>query len=78
MSKGTVIKRLHKDKKSHSWLIKYDAVPCPVTGERRQRYKTVKGSKRDAERELRSLLSKEDNGTAVDPTKETVAEWLRR
>jgi integrase len=78
MSKGTVIKRPHKNGKGHSWLIKYDATPCPVTGKRRQRYKTVKGSKKDAERELRSLLSKEDNGTAVDPTKETVAEWLRR
>ena len=78
MSKGTVIKRLHKDGKSHSWLIKYDAAPCPVTGERRQRYKTVNGSKKEAEKELRSLLSQVDNNTAVDPTKETVAEWLRR
>lgn len=78
MSKGTVVKRPHKDGKGHSWLIKYDATPCPVTGERRQRYKTVKGSKKEAEKELRSLLSKEDNGTAVDPTKETVSEWLRR
>jgi integrase len=78
MSKGTVIKRPHKDGKSHSWLIKYDAAPCPVTGERRQRYKTVNGSKKEAEKELRSLLSQVDNNTAVDPTKETVAEWLRR
>jgi integrase len=78
MSKGTVIKRPHKDGKSHSWLIKYDAAPCPVTGERRQRYKTVNGSKKEAERELRSLLSQVDNNTAVDPTKETLGEWLRR
>ena len=78
MSKGTVIKRHHKDGKGHSWLVKYDAAPCPITGKRRQRYKTVNGSKKDAERELRSLLSKVDNNTAVDPTKETVAEWLRR
>jgi len=78
MSKGTVIKRPHKDGKSHSWLIKYDAAPCPITGKRRQRYKTVNGSKKEAEKELRSLLSQVDNNTAVDPTKETVGEWLRR
>jgi integrase len=78
MSKGTVIKRPHKDGKGHSWLIKYDATPSPITGERRQRYKTVSGSKNEAEKELRSLLSQVDNNTAVDPTKETVSEWLRR
>ena len=78
MSKGSVIKRHHKDGNGHSWLVKYDAASCPVTGERRQRYKTVNGSKKEAEKELRSLLSQVDNGTAVDPTKETVAVWLRR
>jgi integrase len=78
MSKGTVIKRTHKDGKSHSWLIKYDAAPCPITGSRRQRYKTVNGTKKSAEEKLRSLLTKVDNNTAVDPTKETLAEWLRR
>jgi integrase len=78
MSKGSVIKRPHKDGNGHSWLIKYDAAPCPITGKRRQRYKTAHGSKKEAQAELRSLLSQVDNNTAVDPTKETVAEWLRR
>ena len=78
MSKGSVIKRPHKDGAGYSWLVKYDAAPCPVSGERRQRYKTVNGSKKEAEKKLRFLLSQVDNGTAVDPTKETVAEWLRR
>lgn len=78
MSKGTVIKRMHKDGKGHSWLVKYDAAPDPITGKRRQRYKTVKGGKADAERELRTLMSAVDDNTDVDPSKETVAKWLRR
>lgn len=78
MSKGTVIKRHHKDGKGHSWLVKYDAAPDPLTGQRRQRYKTINGDKTEAERELRALLTAVDNNTDVQNSRETVAEWLRR
>ena len=77
MSKGSVIKRTRKDGKS-SWLVKYDAAPDPLTGQRRQRYKTIKGGKADAEKELRNLLSAVDDNTDVQNSRETVAEWLRR
>ena len=77
MSGGSIIKRPRKDG-SPSWLIKYDAGIDPATGKRRQRYKTVRGTKRIAQAELRRLLARVDDGTDLAPTKITVAEWLRR
>ena len=80
--KGTITKRILKDGKSHSWVLKYDAAPCPKTGQRRQRYKVLNGSKiktkKEAQEVLRVLLTEVDNNTAVDPSKETLAEWLHR
>jgi integrase len=61
-----------------SWRLKYEAGPRDsVTGKRQTRVVTVRGSRRDAQRELTKLLAAVDNGTAVDPSKITVAEYLR-
>jgi hypothetical protein len=57
-----------------SWQIKYEAGPRdPQTGERRTRTTTVRGTKRDAQRELRRLLGAVDTGQHVDPSKLTLA-----
>jgi len=69
-------------RRSNSWRIKFEAgARDPVTGKRQTRYVTVRGTKRDAQRELTALLAAVDNGTAVDPSRLTVAEhvrdWLR-
>jgi integrase len=61
-----------------AWELKYDAGIDPVTGRRVTKYKTVRGAKRDAQRELRAILTAIDGGAYVDPTKLTVAEWLRQ
>src|SRR5690349_4850581 len=43
-----------------------------------QRYSsTFHGTKRDAQRELRRLLGEIDTGTAVEPSRLTVADYLR-
>jgi integrase len=61
-----------------SWRLKYECGDRDTaTGRRRTRYVTVRGTKRDAQRELTRLLAEVENGTAVDPSKLTVAEWLR-
>jgi hypothetical protein len=49
----------------------------PVTGRRRTRYVTVKGTKKAAQIELIRLLSEVENGTIVEPSKVTLAEYLR-
>src|SRR5262249_33710452 len=44
---------------------------------RQTRYVTVKGKRQDAERELTRLLREADAGTLPEPSKMTVAEYLR-
>ena len=48
---GTITRRGKR-----SWRLKYD-LPRDETGERRVAYATVKGTRRDAERELRAKLT---------------------
>jgi integrase len=61
-----------------SWRLKFEAAERdPVTGKRQTRYVTVRGTKRDAQRELTALLAAVDNGTAVDPSRLSVGEYLR-
>ena len=49
------------------------------TGAKRRRgFETVKGSRQDAERRLRTILNNVDNGTHITKSKETTADYLRR
>lgn len=59
-----------------SWRIKYELPQDPQTGKRRIAYKTVRGKRADAEKELREILHRQDKGISVDPAKTTVAEYL--
>ena len=67
---GTISKR-----GKASWRVKYD-LPRDENGQRRTAYVTVKGTRKDAEKELRAKLSTIDAGTHVDPSKLTVGEYL--
>jgi integrase len=70
--RGTITKR------GKSWLLKYDLPRENGVG--RQRYATVQGTFKDAQRELTKLLGAVDDGTHVDHTRMTVgayiAQWL--
>ncbi len=59
-----------------SWEIFYDMGADPVTGRRRQKSQTVKGTKRDAQRTLREVLLSVEQGSYVKPNKVTLGEWL--
>lgn len=48
-----------------------------VGGQRRRRFVSVKGSYKDAQKELTKLLGQADAGTLADPSKQTVAEYTR-
>ena len=56
----------------NSWQLKYD-LPRE-NGIRRQRYATVTGTYKDAQRELTRLFGAVDAGTHVDPSNMTLAE----
>jgi len=61
-----------------SWTIIYDLPADSMTGKRRQKSQTVKGTKRDAQRYLREVLLSLEQGSYVKPNKITLGEWLRQ
>jgi integrase len=58
-----------------SWQIKFDA--ARIGGVRDTRYVTVRGTYKDAQRELTRLLAEADTGKLPEATKDTVAGYLR-
>jgi hypothetical protein len=68
--RGTITKR-----GKNSWQLKFDL--SRDHGVRRQRYATVKGTYKDAQRELTRLLGAVDAGTHVDPSQMTLAQYLQ-
>jgi integrase len=61
---------------AHSWELKYD-VGIDERGIRKTRYASVKGTRRQAQQELIRLLAAADAGTLAEPSKTTVAGYLR-
>jgi integrase len=62
---------------AHSWRLKFEAGERdPTTGKRQTRFVTVRGTKREAQRELIRLLAEVGAGTAVAPDKVTVGEYV--
>ncbi|HEY5378692.1 MAG TPA: tyrosine-type recombinase/integrase [Pseudolabrys sp.] len=61
-----------------SWEIKFDAGRDPVTGRRLTKYVSFKGTKRAAQNELTRLLSTRNDGSFIEPSKETMATFLSR
>ena len=61
-----------------AWELKFDIGLDPLTGRRVTKYVTVKGAKRDAQRELRRRLDAVDQGLNADPGKLTVGDWLTK
>jgi integrase len=62
---------------THSWELKFDA-GTDATGGRRTRYVSFKGTKREAQVELARLVAANAAGQGVDPSRETVADFLAR
>lgn len=59
-----------------SWELKFDLGRDPISGKRISRYVNFRGTKREAQAELNRLLNHRNEGTYVDPTKMSVAEYL--
>ncbi len=62
----------------NSWRLKFDIGADPLTGERRIRYHTFRGSKREAELKLAQLVTESVKGIYVDTTKLTLGEFIER
>ena len=61
-----------------SWTVVVDLGRDPVTGKRRQAWRSVKGAKREAEALLVQLLHQRDTGIDTPPGKLTLAQFLER
>ena len=61
-----------------SWSVVVDLGRDPLTGKRRQLWRSVKGTKRDAEALLVQLLHQRDHGIDEPVSKLTVGAWLER
>ncbi len=71
MSKG------HIRQRGDSFELKFDLGRDPTTGKRRIQYHTVRGTKRDAQAKLRALMKAVDEHSFVEPSKLTVADYMR-
>lgn len=60
-----------------SWRLKFDLGTDSITGKRLTQYVTVRGTKKEAEAELNRRLSQLDEGTFVETSTSTVAEYAR-
>ncbi len=67
-----------KQRSKGSWTIWVDLGRDLETGKRKQQTSTVRGSKKDAERELRAVLTRIEGGAYVKPAKLTVGEYLEQ
>ena len=68
------IERRSKD----TWRVVMEVAPDPITGRRRRRKVTVRGTKRDARRALTEARSLRDHGIDIEPSRITLAEYLER
>jgi hypothetical protein len=65
-----------KSRSSGSYRIRYSLGRDPVSGKRRFATATVRGTRKDAERELVRRLRTLDTGEHPEPNKMSVADWL--
>jgi integrase len=65
-----------RERSPGSFELRYALGTDPATGKRRMATGTVRGTRREAEKELRRLLRTVDTGEHVDPTRMTVGQWL--
>jgi hypothetical protein len=57
------------------WAIVFD-VPDPITGKRRRKWYSFKGTKRQAQIESARLISEFKSSNSLEPTETTVSEYL--
>lgn len=65
-------------KRGKSWVIVFDAGKDPVTGKRRQVWRTIRGTKGEAERELAKLQHLSATGIDIAPERLTLDQYLER
>jgi integrase len=65
-----------RERSPGSFELRYTLGADPATGKRRSATTTIRGTRKEAEKELRRLLRSLDIGEHVEPTRMTVRDWL--
>jgi hypothetical protein len=68
---GSIVKR-----GKHSWSVVIELGRDPVTGKRKQLWRSVTGTKREAEHLMTQLLHQRDQGIDAPPGRMTLAQFL--
>lgn len=66
-----------KSKHGRKWQITVDLPHDPVTGKRVRKYRTVEGTKREAEQAMHEFIRELEKGYHVTDDKITVVEWIK-
>lgn len=74
ITSGSIRKR--KTEKGPVWQITIELPKDPITGKRNRRYKTVVGTKKDAERAMHEYIREIEKGYYVTDSKITISEWI--
>src|ERR1700756_5303650 len=61
----------------NSWRLKFDAGRDEKTGRRKTQFHTFRGTKRQAQGKLAELIASVGQGSYVEPSKATLAEFVR-
>lgn len=72
---GNITRR--KTKKGYAWQITVELPKDALTGKRVRRYKTVEGTKKEAERAMHQFISEIERGYYVADNKISISEWVR-
>lgn len=75
LTSGSLRKR--KTKNGHVWQITIELPVDPATGKRVRKYKTVEGTKKEAERAMRQFMTDLEKGYYVTDDKITISEWVQ-
>jgi integrase len=67
-----------RQQSAETWEISVSAGIDPLTGRRTRIFRTVRGTKRDAQRALTKLVGEVDQGTLVEPERITFADFIDR
>ena len=75
ITSGSYRKRQRTDG-SHYWQITIELPKDPITGKRVRKYKSVEGTKKDAERAMHEYIRELEKGYYVTDSKITISEWI--
>ena len=67
-----------KDTKGRTWQITIELPKDPITGKRIRKYRTVQGTRKEAERAKFEFIKEIENGIYVDNNKISITEWIQK